>query len=95
VRINAYFKVEICKETLVTYVTIESSFSYVELNVFVKISFLSKSLLAVLIGTLVRFLIGMDPQVIKEVMPFSEVFSTVLGITFHYFNCPFGFWVFE
>jgi hypothetical protein len=58
-----------------------------QFKVFVKISFLSKPLLAVLIGTLVGFLISMDPQVIKKVVPLPKVLATILSITHHYLHC--------
>lgn len=54
--------------------------SSMDFNMFVKISPLSKAELTVFHWALVRSFIGMDPQMVKEVVPFSESLSACFEV---------------
>lgn len=75
-------KVEVSKEAFWTGGAFESLFPNMDFDVFVQVGFLSKVLRAIIIRTLVRSLSCMNPQVIKEVVPFPEVFVTVSMFAF-------------
>jgi hypothetical protein len=49
---------------------------------FIKVSSLCKAEVAVRLRAGVRPLIGVDPQVIKEIMPFSEMFTAFFMVAF-------------
>lgn len=89
------FKVEVCEETFATDFASESLLASMQLDVLIKVCFLSKSLLAIFIIAHIGFLIGVDPEVVKKVVPFPETFATLVLIAFHDFYDSLGLWIFE
>ena len=73
-------QVEICIEHPGAVRTFESLDSSMNLNVLVQVGFLSKAEFATWIVALVGSLIGVNPQVVEEVVPLSEVLSAVVVI---------------
>jgi len=56
-------------------VTGESFYSTMDFNMFIKVSLLGEAEFTVIMWALVWSFIGMDPQVVEEIVPFSESFS--------------------
>jgi hypothetical protein len=55
--------------------------STVDFNVFIKVCSLGKAEFTAIYWALIRSLIGMDSEVIEEVVPFSECFTTCFMVT--------------
>lgn len=71
-------KVELGEETSVADLASESLVTSVDLNMLVKVSFLSERQTATWVVALVWSLVGVDTEMVKEVVPFSEHFSASL-----------------
>jgi hypothetical protein len=66
-----------------------------DFHVLVQVGFLRKAEVAALDQTGVGSLACVDPQVVEEVVPFTEMFATILVIALKDLNVPFGFGIFE
>ncbi len=66
---------------------------FMDFNVFVQICLLSEGLRAPSIETLERTLLGVNSQMIEEVVPLSEKHSTVHMLTLQDFHESLGLWV--
>lgn len=82
-------EVEICIKHSWTVRTPESFHATVDLHMLVEIGPLSETESTVGDGARVRSFVGVDPQVIKEVVPFSEMLATVVMVTFQNFDISF------
>ena len=82
------FHIEVCKEFSLTKFAGKSLLSFMYFNVFVQIGFLSEAVIASLYWAGVGSLLGVDPQVIEEVVPFAKKFSAAFLFTFEYLDVP-------
>lgn len=73
----------------------ESFFSRMNFQMFVQIGFLCEAESTILEGARVRLLVGMDPQVVKEIVPFSEILVTSIFFAFEDLDLTLGFGVLE
>lgn len=62
---------------------------------FVQICLLGKAVSTTWVVASIRSFICMNPQMIKEVMPFLKVLSAIIFIAFEYFNKSFGLRILE
>lgn len=76
-------------------VALESFGTGMHFHMFVQIGFLCKTEPAPLMLTLVGLLVGMDSQVVEEIVPFSKIFRTVPFLTLEDLDASFRFRVFE
>ncbi len=60
--------------------TFEPFYSSVHFDVFIEVGPLGEGELAVLVGALVGPFVGVNPEVVEEVVPFAEGFSASLVI---------------
>lgn len=63
--------------------------SFMDFNMFVKVGSLSKTEIAISESAFIRPFIGMNPKMIKKIVPFSEVFVTVFLVAFENFYISF------
>jgi hypothetical protein len=73
----------------------EPFYSPVNLNMLVKVCSLSETKVAIGERTSVGSFVGMDPEVIEEVVPFPEMFSAFIMVTLQDLNVSFRFGVLE
>ena len=92
---KAYLKIKVSIEHAGTMGTAESLYSAMNFHMLVEVGSLSETEAATLMWTSVGSFISMDPQVIEEVVPFSEAFSAVIVIAFEYLNIPLRFRILE
>ena len=79
-------QIEVGEEHAGTVRTCKSPYSLMHFQVFIQICFLSKTKLATFMVTLVRSLISMNSKMIKEIVPFPEMFSTFIVVTLQNFD---------
>lgn len=74
---------------------LEPLHTLVDLDVLVEVSFLCEAEAAVGIGAGVGSFVGVNSEMIEEVVPFSEMFPAVIMITLKNLNVPLGLGIFE
>jgi hypothetical protein len=60
--------------------TLKSLYSAMNFDMLIQVGFLSEAILTSWVITFIWSLIGMNSKVVKEIVPFSEVFSAILVI---------------
>jgi len=83
-------KVEVCIEHPWTMRTAKSLDSSMNFDMFIEICSLSKAESTVREWASIRSLICVNPQMVKEIVPFSEMLSTVIMVTLQNFDISFG-----
>ena len=73
-----YIKVEFCEKSSSTMETGEPLVALMDLNVLIQVGFLCEWKVTTWIAALVRSLVGVNSQMIKEIVPFSKNFATLV-----------------
>lgn len=90
---TTYLEVEIRIEHFAAHVTPEALYASMYFNMLVEVGSLGEAESTVLEGAHVRALIGMDAQVVEEIVPFTEPFVAAIVITFEHLDVPLASWV--
>lgn len=88
-------EVEVCVKHPRAMRALEPLLATVHFNMLVEVSLLSEAKLAALVGTVVGPFVGVDPQVIEEVVPFPKMFSAIVEIAFQDLDIPLRLGVLE
>jgi hypothetical protein len=77
VRLQVTAEIELGKESSVAVLATKSLLAFMDLHMLVQVSLLSESVVAVKEIALVRPLLGVDSQMVEEVVPLPEYFRAV------------------
>ena len=75
--------------------TLEPFDSSMYLNMFVKVGFLREWQPTVWVLAHIGPFISMNPKVVKEVVPFAELFAAIFVVTFQHLDVAFGLGILE
>lgn len=70
-------------------------YSSMHFNMFIKVSPLGEAEFAVRVGAGVGSFIGVDAEMVKEVVPLAEMFPAIFMVTFQNLYIPLGFGILE
>jgi hypothetical protein len=90
---TTYLEVEIRIEHFAAHVTPEALYASMYFNMLVEVGSLGEAESTVLEGAHVGALIGVNAQVVEEIVPFTEPFVAAIVITFEHLDVPLASWV--
>jgi len=90
---TTYLEVEISIEHFAAHVTPEALHSPMYLDMLVEVGSLGEAEAAVFEGAHIGALVGVDAQVVEEVVPFTEPLIAAIVITFEHLDVPLASWV--